>query len=196
MRNNTVTDYKGNSYGKRGGRSFKRSKETTQSFHCRDCGTLAYVPPYEWSRAAKPHCIRCGGPLLESKISQVRTLGTKTERKLKNKDVADALTKVAMQPKCWSCGVNVMDGDYLAMHLRSESGCVYEYKADAKMVRVFEGTAEAVTVFQGTGKVFKESSRYKSWSVQALREDIQIVVLGKFINKWQAEELVKIVNRK
>ncbi len=68
--NSFVTDGGGNNYNRPGfGRKVDRRSSVVSSYACTDCGTLRYTTKFEWTRASKPRCLKCGGPLDETKAT-------------------------------------------------------------------------------------------------------------------------------
>src|SRR5580693_4382069 len=95
-----VTDFSGHSYQRP--QSIIRSE--AKSFRCDSCGKLQFLTPRVLSRAARPRCVACGGMLIESESSEARTIGKKSERNAKAKEMDRAITALRTNIVCWSCG--------------------------------------------------------------------------------------------
>lgn len=63
----TISDFGGANAGD--GRIQKLRKETCRSFTCSHCGKLQYATHRQVNRAARVHCLFCGGPLEETESS-------------------------------------------------------------------------------------------------------------------------------
>ena len=186
-KNPSVKDYAGNNYVRGSRFRTKLKKENVGSYRCRDCGTLRYVAPMEWRRAAKPHCIRCGGPLEETPESEKRSLGTKTERKRAQQSFELEKAQAKAQPQCRGCGARFHDRSFLAQHVALDTDCRLEYRVS----RINRSTA----CLGGTAYVHRAPGAYKPWFVQALNAaNGELLVVERFQRKMDAEEMVSIIN--
>lgn len=108
-----IRDFSGGAYGSRRGRRIKCER----SFRCVDCGKLRYLTRGELSRAARPHCLDCGGCLEETATSRRR------------QEVSDErIERQHVALRCRICGVGFIDEDSLANHLRENRDCAKQYQ--------------------------------------------------------------------
>jgi hypothetical protein len=111
---------------------------------CLDCNALRYLDIATANRAAKPHCIKCGGPLEEIDVSRKRwDLPTKTQ-------LASELEKRKERKKenkirCLGCGITFSEpsasigkdlSEYLAVHLQGNEKCCDAYVEEDEIVKV------------------------------------------------------------
>lgn len=180
-----VADYGGNCHR---GRTKTTTFGRTRTFWCLDCKTMRHCVPNELNRAAKPRCLKCGGPLEETKAStkrQLGTLGTPKERKQRQDDFAAARKTVAEGCKCQSCGASFGGPRMLAHHLRDESACAYDYKADKLVGELYKGTAHLVIRTHGT----------KKYGVFYLDQARQVVLFRLYLRKADADTAIEILNK-
>ena len=158
----SVKDYGGDHYvsGRRG--RTRLNKENTASHRCLSCGALRYVLPRELRRAARPHCLRCGGALEETAALQRREYGTKTERKRKRPYASPA-------QRCRACGL-ALGADFFhfvdtigaayGRHLASSQEC-QAYHVKEKHLATIGGAV----YFQDTLRVTRQGSGTRPWTV-------------------------------
>lgn len=108
-----IRDYSGGAYGSRRGRRINCER----SFRCVDCGKLRYLTRGELSRAARPHCLDCGGCLEETAASRQR-------QEISDERIERQNTVI----RCRICGIGFIDEDSLAHHLRENRDCAREYQ--------------------------------------------------------------------
>ena len=133
-----ILDFGGNSAADRNPKVVVRKGPNLGSYRCLSCGHLDYLPRWAWARAAKPRCTACGGALEESEGSRQRAQ-PRSKRRAADKAHDAAMTAIRSSIPCWSCGRRCKDEAELAVHVGSDSSCLYEYKADKKTVRLPEG---------------------------------------------------------
>lgn len=150
----SASDYGGNKKGLR---------KTNYSHRCRDCGVLRYTTAREWARAARPKCMACGGPLIETESSVVRQLGTKTQRKKK------ATFLVKADKKCYECGCLCLCPEELHRHLLNDGVCRKGY------IGRHDGKSQYVV-----GTAYVERRKPRRYVVNAISADGFLKVITGF----------------
>lgn len=172
-----VNDYGGYAYGRR--RSTARTKDTTISMRCTDCGKLRYVTQRELDRAARPRCIGCGGPITEISVSRER------------REVDD--TPLYRQPtgRCFACGASLgMVAQKipleLATHLSSpdHTDCAAEYVKNRKTITTIKG----LVLIGLTAYVARKAAN--KWQVVAVGGDGKLAEVGCYKSQYDADERV------
>lgn len=125
-----------------------------RSFRCLDCDKLRYVLQRELSRAARPHCLECGGCLEECDISRKRE-----ELPTKSQLAANArVAGIRKQRRCPHCGRAIGNNDDLARHLRLFLNCLTFHACERALF-----TPDGLLVIPGT--IVIEKVRTGKWKV-------------------------------
>jgi len=177
-------DYGGNAYG--GRRRVRRTKHTHQSFRCDSCGTVQFLTPRELARAQRPHCIRCGGLLLET-----------AEEAKRHKPERRRVTNSLGTYRCAACGValGMFRAISLASHLLTAPDCIQDFVADGKVfprVLCFDGQQRDFVL--GTLYTVKLDTppRGKPWGVMGVAvADGQIAVVSRHAHQYLANEALQ-----
>lgn len=172
-------DYGGNAHG---GKPYRNPPGSTLSYQCRDCRKVRYVSRRELNRAAKPRCLGCGGPLVETNTTAEKTMSEATAENAK------ALNEAAPDPnghcRCWGCELAFRKNYYLGKHLEESESCRQQYKIKNKLNEVSGGL-----FYAGTFAMLKQDDN--KIHVVALSADIQafcdVAVFGAI---WQAEDFI------
>ena len=139
-----VSDYGGMAHNRGEPYVTERTKANTLSFRCRDCKTLRFVTRRELNRAARPRCLRCGGPLEETKETHDRRLDQQQALEMAKSGVHGPVGKKGRHP-CGVCHAAWPDARGLGGHLRRSTNCRRQY-----ILNGWWGMFESRKVLRGT----------------------------------------------
>ncbi len=179
-----LSDHAGHAQDRGVARSTQRTADKVDSFECVNCGTRRYVTPLEWTRAAKPHCLKCGGALTDTQATVKKNGGGKLARRQAEKKMDAVLADVRNSLKCWSCGHRAADGFQLGQHLKTNSACLVDYRGDGKMAKGY---------VMGTGHI--EMRRANKWILTAFSITTKdMVEIGAYSTMFNAREALEKLN--
>jgi hypothetical protein len=148
-KNPSVKDYKGNAYVRR--RRYRTKLRDAKSYRCLDCHHHCFLSDMEMRRRARPHCMRCGGPLEQTDATKKKAArevgGRRAQQALDDRvDRGIAQARRIREQKCWcdNCDQGFETPFALGEHLRECSWC----RQKAALVRALAGTAFAVNVYR------------------------------------------------
>lgn len=171
-----MRDFGGYSY-ERGSRRSLFSRDNEYSFRCLDCGTLRYVLPRELRRAARPRCLRCGGPLGETETSQERHVAREDAAR-----VASGESGPADSPepgvRCKECGAKYRDAAGFAVHLWQSVECRNYYWTGQPVVVI-----NGLRVLQGTLHI--EHKGAASWHLMGVVHESGLVAIVRCRTKTE-----------
>lgn len=88
---------------------------------CRDCGQLQRVDSWQREVPHGPHCVYCGGPLLD------------------NREVTSRKSELSIGYRCLGCGLSFRDHHSLCWHLEGSESCRESYVERNLLTRLRDG---------------------------------------------------------